>query len=82
MVVFRHKEFKGSPQAKIPRKNFYWAIRDHKFNLSPPGNARDCFRTWEVCLPHTGHQSHLMAKGGQAGCFIRSVRCSVVVHPY
>ena len=63
MVIFRHPEFGGASAAtkKIPLKNFYWTLLTHKFALSPPGNARDCFRTWEVCPSASGHARQVRA---------------------
>ena len=30
-------------------QEYYWDLANHKFAISPPGNAVDCHRVWE-CL--------------------------------
>eukprot|EP00667_Euglena_gracilis_P012932 EG_transcript_13297 len=33
---------------RLPKAEFYAAIREYRFALSPPGDGWDAFRTWEV----------------------------------
>eukprot|EP00667_Euglena_gracilis_P007824 EG_transcript_7908 len=49
-AIFQFKEFGRLAGAtkRVPLKEFHAAVLRHRFTLSPPGNARDCYRTWEV----------------------------------
>ena len=47
--------FVRSLNGMLPRKRFWSDLTGYKFAISPPGNGRDCHRTWEIlalgCVP-------------------------------
>eukprot|EP01010_Urceolus_cornutus_P004529 NODE_715_length_1394_cov_525.460967_g540_i0.p1 GENE.NODE_715_length_1394_cov_525.460967_g540_i0~~NODE_715_length_1394_cov_525.460967_g540_i0.p1 ORF type:complete len:424 (+),score=89.14 NODE_715_length_1394_cov_525.460967_g540_i0:57-1274(+) len=48
MVVFDAGFPDLRPAEKVARDEYFRSVLDHQFVLSPYGNAKDCYRTWEA----------------------------------
>ena len=52
-MIAMKRNFPDADYERVPQNVFMTLMSQHKFVLSPPGNAIDCHRTWEALMVGT-----------------------------